>query len=343
MRTLIRNSALFLVVFIGMALVIDYVLLHEIIFRNPDANAAKFRQLCTTEDPTEIPVFGSSKGRSSFIPDSLGDGVFNYSMEKCNYDVFELLLDIELAKPRKTAVIIEFNHRFFVPSPAHTINTATFIPSLDQPMVEDYLKRKDRWDIRFDIPGFRYYGSALDYIRGAFRGSTGQKKIISRGGLFMDMVPSEDVFRSQVDARYADIKERNDLLYRSSHKEEAISIEDRRKLKMMDAMLLFTEPKDRVDLFESQLASRPDRPILIVVTPYHPSELASVANYDRMMEKFNEWEERFPNVHVFNYAKMVLPDSDFKNSSHMNITGARVFSSALRRDAKQYLGPKTEK
>lgn len=337
MRTLVRHSALFLVLFLSMAMLFDLVLEREFIFRDPNANTSKIRRLSTSNDPEEIPVFGSSKGRSGFIPDTLGATVFNYAMEKCNYDVIELLLDMELAKPRTSTVVIEFNHRFFVPSPEHTINTSTFIPNLDQPLVRDYLKRKGRWNFRFDLPGFRYFGSALEYVRSGFRESTGQRKIFSRGGLFMAAVPPSQVFSSQVNARRFEVEQHEDLEHRISHVEEAISIDERHKLRYLRLTHLFTEPEDRVRLFEAQLASRPDRNILIVVTPYHPSELAGVWNYDRMVAKFREWEARFPHVHVYNYAEMALPDDHFKNTSHLNLAGARAFSSALHKDAGRFL------
>jgi hypothetical protein len=67
-------------------------------------------------------------------------------MEKCNFDVTEFLMETELAKSRKGAVLMEFNHRFFVHAPDHTIDAATFVPNINLPGVREYLERTDRFE-----------------------------------------------------------------------------------------------------------------------------------------------------------------------------------------------------
>ena len=128
MKTLARNSAFFIIAFIGVALGMDQVVQRWFIFNDPASNPSKIRRLVESEDPGEIPVFGSSKGRSAFIPDSLAPTVYNYSMERGNFDIVEFLLETELAKPRKTPVLLEFNHRYFIHAPSYTIDMATFAP-----------------------------------------------------------------------------------------------------------------------------------------------------------------------------------------------------------------------
>ncbi len=337
MRTLLRYSAFFIIAFVAIALCLDQWMAKKIIFRDPNSNQSKMLRLVSSTDPLEIPIFGSSKARSAFIPDTLGPTVFNYGMDKCNYDVIEFELAHELAKPSTAPIIIEFNHRFFIHEPEHTIDAATFVPIIDKPGVRDYLKKNGRDELRWSIPGVRYYGSILTFIRSASRKETGQRKHISKGGLFIDNPASPRVLKSQVDARDNEIAEQHDLLFRKTHVEEAISAQGLARLQGLDALLLFSEPKDRIELFEAQLAQRPDRPILIVYTPQHPSELKGMANYDRVLAKFKEWETRFPNVHVYNYSHVRLPDTDFKNIAHLNTAGARVLSGMLKHDAQQYL------
>ncbi|HKK39205.1 MAG TPA: hypothetical protein VJ949_07295, partial [Cryomorphaceae bacterium] len=110
-----------LVIAVLVALAIDQVFQHFVLpLRTDISNSYKIERLLGETSPDEIPVFGSSKGRSSFIPDSLGENVFNYSMEKCNFDVIFFLLETELSKDKSGPIIIEFNTRSFLHRPEHT-------------------------------------------------------------------------------------------------------------------------------------------------------------------------------------------------------------------------------
>lgn len=340
MRTLLRNSILFLVAFATVALLFDALFTRYVIFKVEHSNQGKVRRLFESVDPSEIPVFGSSKARSAFIPDSLGSGVYNYAMEKCNFDVIGFLLEVELAKPRKTAIVVEFNHRFFVNLPVHTVNAATFVPNLDLPGVKDYMKRMGRWEVRYDLPGLRYFGSYQDYLRYTAREKNSKNKQLVRGAMLMDLVPSKEVFANQLTARYLDIAKRAAIEAKVNDATKGVSMDERRALKGLDLQLLFTGPADRIARFEGLVASRPDRPVLLVYTPQHASEVEGIANYDEITALFAGLEKRHPNLHIFNYAKMPLPDDDFKNSSHLNNAGARVFCTTFRRDAGVFLGPR---
>ena len=340
MRTLIRSSAFFIIAFWAVALGFDTLLQRWAIFEDPASNPSKIERLILSEDPEEIPVFGSSKARSSFIPDSLGPTVWNYAMEKCNFDVTEFLMEVELAKPRKGAVLVEFNHRFFVHAPDHTIDAATFVPNIGLPGVREYLERNGRFEERFLVPGLRYFGSVQEYIR---KGSSDEdandelSRVSEKGGLFTERAAPTRLLASQVAARQRSIEMRFKLQHDVDDVKEAVSAEDRYKLRYLDAFLLFSAPKERVDRFEELVASRPDREILVVYTPQHWSEMEGVANKQEITELFKLLQKRHPNLHFYDYSMMELPDSAFKNSSHLNNQGARAFCAALKRDAGQYL------
>jgi hypothetical protein len=316
------------------------VFTRSVIFRVDHSNQGKVRRLYQSTDPQEVPVFGSSKARSAFIPDSLGRGVYNYAMEKCNFDVIEFLMEVELAKPRTSAVVVEFNHRFFVHLPQHTVNGATFAPNIDLPGVEDFLKRTGRWEVRYDLPGVRYFGSYESYLRYAAREKNSGNKQLSRGAVLMDMVPSKAVFANQLKARAIDIAKREAIVAKLNDPKRAVSMDERRILQALDLQLLFTADTARIRRFEELVTSRPDRPILLVYTPQHATEVAGIANYARIEQLFRDLEARHPNLHVFNYARLPLPDDHFKNSAHVNNAGARAFCAAFRQDAAQFLGPR---
>ena len=337
MRTLVRGSAFFIIAFTAVALGMDLLMQHWAIFNDPGANPAKVRRLVQSEGPREIPVFGSSKGRSAFIPDSLGPTVYNYSMESSNFDVIEFLLETELAKPRTTPVILEFNHRFFIHAPGHTIDAATFIPNIHLPGVRDFLKRNGRFERRFLVPGLRYFGSVQEYIRkGMDEGGSATRQSV-KGGMFTERAATPAQLASQVAARQRSIALRQKLDHARDDVKAAISAEDRKRLQMLNAFLLFSEPRDRVARFEELVASRPERQFLVAYTPQHWSEVEGIANFGEITALFNALQARHPNLHFYDYSQMPLPDDAFKNSSHLNNKGARAFCGAFRHDAAQYL------
>ncbi len=337
MRTLLRNSIFFLVTFWVVALLFDQFLLHRIIFADPDGNPAKVRRLITSTDPQEIPVFGSSKARSAFIPDSLGPTVYNYGMERCNFDVVEFLLETELAKARKGPVLIEFNHRFFIHAPGHTIDAASFVPNLDLAGVRGFLAENNRFEYRFLVPGLRYFGSVQEYLRKGATEEGSTSRSSEKGGLFTERAAPPALLQNQVVARMRAIQQQHGLQRDLDDVQLAISAEGRMKLRYLDGFLLFNAPTERVARFEELVASRPDRQILVAYTPQHWSELKGITNFGEITQLFEELEQRHANLHFYDYSHMALPDSAFKNSSHLNNTGARAFCKAFKRDAAAYL------
>ncbi|MCH2214725.1 MAG: hypothetical protein MK086_06100 [Flavobacteriales bacterium] len=298
-------------------------------------NSFKVERLLGETDPKEIPVFGSSKGRSSFIPDSLGETVFNYSMQKCNFDVIFFLLETELAKDKDAPIIIEFNARSFVHRPQHTIDLATFMPIKNNPSVVEYLAANDRLDNFQLVPGVRYYGSYVRYIRSLNRKET-PNKIINRGGLFIDYYPGDRLLRRFTDSRYKMIEKREELETRAASGKPLTYMEDQ-MLDQLQISLDFAYNKDRIKKFEDMVKSHPNRDILMVFTPHHPSELAGLKNREKLYELMDHWNEDIPNLYAFDYSDFPLPDSCFKNSSHINLEGARRFCAVLNDDLAHLL------
>jgi len=324
-------------VFAGViALIIDQVLVNVILpLRTDIDNSYKIERLLGETDPNEIPVFGSSKGRSSFIPDSLGDDVFNYSMEKSNFDVIEFLLETELKKDKSTPIIIEFNSRSFVHRPSHTIDLATFIPAADNEEVVDYLDRNGRLDKYQLIPGVRYYGSYIRYLRSLTRKVT-SSKITNRGGIFIDFYPGDRLLTRYTDSRYRMIEKRADLEAKEASGVPLTYMEVQ-LLDQLQISLDFAYNEDRIARFEQIVQEHPNRDFLMVFTPHHPSELAGLKNADKLYELMDHWNNDIPNLHAFDYSAFPLPDSCFKNSSHINLEGARRFCEVLNDDIAHLL------
>jgi hypothetical protein len=322
------------VVAVGIDQIFQYFVLPK---RTDISNSYKIERLLADTDPEEIPVFGSSKGRSSFIPDSLGESVFNYSMEKANFDVIFFLLETELAKDKDGPIIIEFNTRSFVHRPSHTIDLSTFMPIQNNQEVIDYLDENGRLDNFQLLPGVRYYGSYVRYLRSLTRKVT-SNKITNRGGIFIDYYPGDKLLKRFTDSRYKMMEKRADL---ETKKESGIPL-TYMEVQMLDQLQIssdFAENKERIQKFEAMAKDHPNRDFIMVFTPHHPSELAGVRNMEKLDSLFNHWNMNVSNVHAFDYSRFELPDSCFKNSSHINLEGARRFCDVLNDDIDYLLNP----
>lgn len=313
---------------IGLSL--DIVFTKWIILKSDLSNESKVYRLLNYDAPDEIPVFGSSKARSGFIPDSLGPEVYNYGMEKCGFDIVNFLLEIELAKDKNSPIYIEYNHRSFISAPEHSINAATYVPNIKRPEVEDFLDRNDAMEVRYHIPGLRYFGSYVYYMRYFLKRNSGTRKTVSKGGVFTSYTLSERVFTTLVNNRLKMIDERAVLEHASLTKEEVISGAGRRKLESLNSYLKFTYSQELVERFLELASAHPNRPIYLIQTPRHWSETKGIENLDEMNDFYRELDKVLDNVHVLDFSELPLPDSGFKNTSHLNLSGAQQFNTALR-------------
>lgn len=334
---IVRAAAPFLILFVIILASFDFIFSQWIIFSKEYSNQNKVKRLLEEEHLKEIPVFGSSKARSAFVPDTLGENVFNYGMEMSNFDVMEFLLGVELEKPKTTSVIIEFNHRTFVHEPTHTINTATFVPNLDHQVVREYLEKYDRLEWKHEVPGVRFFGSYFYYLRYYLKEHAGNKKIISRGGNFTDLTPPANVFQNFVNSRMKKIARYEELKEKASDVKQAISVEERRALEYYDEYLRYHSYPKRLALFDSMVSAHPERTFLMVYTPQHWSERKGLTNFNEIEALFQRWEAQHPNLKVFDFSQMPLADDCYKNSTHLNLKGARLFSAAFAVAAKEYL------
>ena len=296
------------------------------------SNEGKLNRLLTDNAPDEIPVFGSSKARSAFIPDTLGKNVFNYGMEKCGFDVINFLLSIELEKEKTSPIYIEFNHRSFISDPSHTVNASTYVPNLEHERVAHFLEQNESLEFRYRIPGLRYFGSYFYYLRYFIKEKSGSNKIVSRGGNFSKFELSERVFSTLVENRLKLIQQREELEYALQHKEEVISSAGRKKLETLHSYLQFTYSKTLVRNFKELAAGHPNREIYLIQTPRHWSETRGVGNIEEMEAFYKQLDSELNNVHVIDLSSLPIADSGFKNTSHLNLTGAQLFSAALRKE-----------
>jgi len=244
-------------------------------------------------------------------------------------------LETELAKDKDGPIIIEFNTRSFVHRPAHTIDLSTFMPIKDNQAVIDYLDENDRLDDFQLIPGVRYYGSYIRYLRSLTRKVTSEK-ITNRGGIFIDYYPGDRLLKRFTDSRYKMIEKREELEDKMASGIPLTYMEVQ-VLEQLQINSDFAVNKERIAKFEAMAKEHSNRDFIMVFTPHHPSELAGVRNFNKVDSLFTQWNTAIPNIHAFDYSRFELPDSCFKNSSHINLEGARRFCAALNDDIEYLL------
>jgi hypothetical protein len=159
---------------------------------------------------------------------------------------------------------------------------------------------------------------------------------MNRGGIFIDYYPGDELLTRFTDSRYKMIEEREKLEAKKSSGVPLTYME----VQVLDNLRMkfdFDENQERIEKFENMVKENPNRDFIMVFTPHHPSELAGVRNLNRVDSLFARWNSDIPNLHAFDYSTMELPDSCFKNSSHINLEGARRFCDVLNDDIAHLL------
>lgn len=290
-----RRLLLRLVLPVGAAIalgcwVLDLATTRYLIMPARSAGAYKVHRMFTEEDPQEVPILGSSRAAGSYVPELIDPNAFNYGIEKTEHELLEVMLARELRKSRSTPILINWDLEMY----RHSIgNVAHFVPNLGHAEVRRYMQEELRWYHRF--PGVRYFGLYDEYLRAALgERSTGNAR--SRGGVF-DRTPYDA-------RRFAKLVQRR-----------------------LEANARWVDPAGR-DSTLLRLLGGAERPIVIVVAPYHA---ACFTNYQGLAEaqRYLQRLDALPNVTVLDHGRDPLPDDHYLNTTHVNETGARVFSAAL--------------
>src|SRR6266478_585039 len=95
--------------FVCVCILGDVVFTHCIVFGTPLSGGARIRHLYL-DNSDAIPIFGTSKAHGHYSPADMGLNAFNYGMDAASFEVTDVFLQIELAKPRTTPVIIELEY-----------------------------------------------------------------------------------------------------------------------------------------------------------------------------------------------------------------------------------------
>ncbi|HET6226131.1 MAG TPA: hypothetical protein VFF27_07610 [Bacteroidia bacterium] len=271
---------------------IDFFFTNRIILKTQSAGAYKIYRNIYETHLQEIPVFGSSRASGSYIPDIIDTTIFNYGIEKTQFNLLRIFLTQEFKQNKKKPVIINFDYEEW----ADWIgDPANCIPNLNSTAIESYFKKYDEW--YYHVVGLRYFGLYQHYLKN-YIGNNSQKNYLNKGGFFLLEKTTQEDLNEEI------------------------------KLRMKTPGEYFPNPEKEqqlIDLF----ARAGQRQCFVVVAPYHHSYMKQLKGKP-LADLFFKKIEQLPNVHVFDESDAPYADSLFKNTTHLNYKGAVRFSTELK-------------
>lgn len=298
-RKIFLPLAAFIVV---VSLITDFVFTKVLTQYAELSNSYKLTRLEDRESlPNEIPIFGPSISRNAYYPDSLGANYYNYSMENAGFIINELLMTLEADKDKNTPIIVDFHFRIMeMDTQGSSINIRTYLPFVNKDeRVKNFLKQNNRYRPHQSIPGGRYFGVYSSYVKDYLAEVYQPRKLYHKGGVFNKEAPPAEQMDRYIERRRAETPK--PFIY---------------------------DPKLEAR-FEQIIRSHPDRLFLFIGSPRHYSILETLPNYDEMLEWGARLQSRNDNVRVIIFED-TYPDRYFKDTGHLSLEGARVFSGQLR-------------
>ncbi len=265
----------------------------------------------------EIPIFGPSISRNAYYPDSIGENYYNYSMENAGFIINELLLKLELEKPKTTPLILDFHFRIMERDTAgSSINIRTYLPFVNKDeRVKEFLIEHDRYRPHQSIVGGRYFGVYTSYVKDYLAEVYQPRKVYHKGGVFNKEAPPADQMQRLVE-------------FRRDRGPKPFTLDEELSARM-----------------EALIAANPQRLFLFIASPRHYSVQEMLPNYEEMKAWGQLMQDRYDNVRVIIY-EAEYPDRYFKDTGHLSLEGAQRFSGQLRRSLQEmglyYIGDESQ-
>ena len=122
------------------------------------------------------------------------------------------------------------------------------------------------------------------------------------------------------------------LIIKEDKSPALFTVQDSLKLFRLESLLLFKPQKKEVARFEELVSRNTNRTVILIYTPQHRSKLDGIENIDELDTFLKDLEERHSNLEVLDYSNIDLPDEYFKDTGHLSLKGAQVFSGILNED-----------
>ncbi|NNC82912.1 MAG: hypothetical protein HKN79_04980 [Flavobacteriales bacterium] len=316
-----------------LALLIDTLFVQVVIPQQYEfSNVKKIKRLIEMDRNDEVPIFGSSIAKRSYIPDSIGQGYYNYGMAGSVFAMLEPLLKIELEKDKDTPILIDFEHHFFLSHEEIRFQMSNYIPHVDQPYIREMLKERGLFRYQYDIPGLRLFGQYDDYLLDLLR-LRFNREYANKGGLFFkDKQKDLTLYRTR---RARMIVEMKELRLLAEENPRLLTSDKRYKLELLDILLNSRPDAEYITRFESLLSTNPDRDFVLIYSPQNEIKLMGLENHDEVSELLQGLDEKWSNLHVLDYSMAGFSDGYYHDSGHMNIRGALRFSEMIRQDMER--------
>lgn len=274
-----------------LAIGIDFVFTKSVVLANDNMNAAKVIRMKEKDFEQEIPIIGSSRALENFIPDSIHPNCFNYGIEGTGGKLLVSFLKMELAKKRKTPIILSFDCEL----DSTTGDYLNYLPIIHTEQGK-YLIGKNYRYYHF-LPFFRYFGGIEVYLKSYFNQKYNFTKEYNKGGAFELNSASDQQFQDWVRLRLNTPAVWENTIYAN----ELLS-----------------------------LLKSTNRKFFFVISPFHNSYFQSFQNI-QALNMYLDKVKAIPNVEVLDLSSLFSDDSLFFDTAHLNIKGAKLFSTSLRR------------
>jgi hypothetical protein len=272
----------------------DWFFTKVVLLKTEGSGYSKIYRLINN-DEDEISIFGASRARGSYIPDTIAPAAYNYGLDEACLLSTNALLDIELQKRKKSPVIIDFTYWHW-----QTIgDVADYIPFVNNRNILEMLKETGQYKYLYSAPALRYYGYYDYYMKEYLNDCMKLTKTVRNGFTYPVTIPSFNKTRFE-----EDIAKRL--------KEETRWKNDKRQDEMLFKLI----------------KSNPQRQFYLTISPFHKSFFKTLHKTKELEVFFNDLRQ-LPNLNILDYGEVDYPDSLFLNTTHVNYYGAVKFSKAL--------------
>jgi hypothetical protein len=274
-------------------LVFCYWFENKIILGNPSCGAYKINRILTSVDPNEIPIIGSSRAETSFIPELLGKDFFNYGLEGTQENVMIFFMEQECLKKERTAPIIANIDLDGVNSKSGDL--LNYLYNSRDPRVKPLMPNYESY---YAFPFVKYLGQFENYFRYYLNNRTQLTKY-AKDGAFIEKIVLPKAMLDQL------------IEYRRTHQDE-FRHEEALKTKFMET-----------------IKKNGHRQFIFAIPPYHSCFFSNYRNPEDAKAFINELRN-LKNVKVFDFSNVIYPDSLFINTTHLNYNGAVRFTKEFR-------------
>jgi len=270
----------------------SFVFEQTIVFKSQICGASKVNRILTKTIKSEIPIFGSSRAQSNFVPSVIDNNCFNYGIDGTQVNIWLFFLEQELKKKKKTPIIINFDLSGLISADGDIGN---YIPNWNA--TKSILTYKEEY--YYNIPLIKYFGQYENYLKYYLNEKINLTKVTDNGGSF----------------------EKNKLIklkFEYLIKKREKSSSSFKLNKQLSSKLI-------------RLISSTNRRIIFVVSPLHNSYFNKFDNIKKA-DNYLSSLSQFKNVTIIDMRNYIMDDDLFMNTTHLNYEGAIKFTKRLKEE-----------